>query len=431
MHPVAIYLMQFVGLGVGLWLTVWPLPRGNRMLTDAKARKLNPGEKPISVGGVTGLYLRAGSKRGTGKFILRFVSPTSGKRRDMGLGTYPEMGLADARKKALQAREFISMKLDPIEQRNAESSTETSLREIPTFEIAAYRTYEGIAAGFKNLKHSRQWISTLETYAFQHIGNKAVNALTTADFAEVLRGVWLEKQETASRVKQRCERVMTWCIANQFASTNPVSAVDALLPKQQSKSERVAHFPAVPWRDLPEVAKVILTPKTLSLSRQALLFLILTATRSGEVRGATWDEIDFENRIWTIPATRMKAGIRHRVPLNDASLGIIQARSKVVLSGTLIFSRNGNTPISDMTITKFLRDQKIPSDHPGRVATAHGFRSSFRDWASENGYSKDQAERALAHSIQNATEAAYHRTDQLEQRRSMMQDWARFVTGKQ
>jgi len=221
---------------------------------------------------------------------------------------------------------------------------------------------------------------------------------------------------------------MTWCVANQFAPTNPVSSVTALLPKQKSKHDIVVHFPAMPWRDLPDISTQIFSTAAVSVGRQALLFLILTAARSGEVRGAKWDEIDFNEKTWVIPSARMKAGRQHRVPICTQTIDLLRDRERHHLGGDLIFSTRANVELSDMTLTKVLRDHRIPSDVPGRVATAHGFRSSFRDWASENGYMRDLAERALAHTVKNATEAAYHRTDQLEQRRGMMQEWADWVT---
>ncbi len=342
----------------------------------------------------------------------------------MGLGPYPSIGLAQARKLAFNARELIDSGIDPIEHRKREQAAQVRERDIVTFEMAAQRVYDDLAPGFKNANHSAQWINTLKTYAFPSIGKRRVDQLTTADFADFLKPIWLTKPETASRVRQRCERVMTWRLAHELSTSNPVSAVDALLPKQKSKRDRVAHFPSVPWRELPEVCEKLFGTRRQSVGRQALLFLILTAARSGEVRGATWDEINFKTRIWTIPADRMKAGVQHRVPLSDQGIELLQDRLPFRHGSPWVFSNTGRAPISDMTPTKILRDNKIASDTPGRTATAHGFRSSFRDWASENGYPRGLAERALAHTIQNATEAAYHRTDLLDQRRGMMEAWA-------
>jgi integrase len=209
-----------------------------------------------------------------------------------------------------------------------------------------------------------------------------------------------------------------------------VNAATALLPKQPGKRDRVKHFPSVPWRQLPEVVEQLFSNTRQSTGRQALLFLILTGARSGEVRGAAWQEFDFANQIWTIPAQRMKAGVQHRVPLSTQAIVVLQQRLEFANPLNLAFSNSGKAPISDMTLTKILRDHDIPSDVAGRTATAHGFRSSFRDWASEHQYPRDLAERALAHTIANTTEAAYHRTDLLEQRRQMMQAWADHVVSR-
>lgn len=400
------------------------------MLTDTKARKLKPGDPQIAVGGISGLYLRPGSQQGTGKLFLRFTSPATGKRRDMGIGSYPEVGLALARRLAMEARERLALGIDPINERDEAKAAEAARQTMPTFRDAADAVYATLAPGYRNAKHSAQWITTLETYVFPVIGTRRVDTLKPADFATLLRPIWLAKSETAGRVKQRCERVMLWCIAHGHTQANPVSAVDALLPKQLSKRDRVTHQPAVPWRDLPSVVADLADPTHLNASRSALLFLILTAARSGEVRGARWEEIDHERRIWTIPAERMKAGKIHRVPLSDRALEIVAARAQTGFGGLWLFSTRGTKPLSDMALTKLLRDKNVSSDTGGRVATAHGFRSSFRDWASENGYARDLAERALAHTIPNATEAAYHRSDQLEHRVAMMQAWADYVTGQ-
>ena len=397
------------------------------MLTDAKARKVKAGSKPLAVGGATGLYLRPGKSNGAGKFSMRFVSPETKKRRDMGLGSYPAVSIATARKSAFEARELLEQGIDPIEEGKRTRGVEAQLTRIPSFEAASQLVYDDIEASFKNKKHSAQWITTLQTYAFPEIGKKPVNQLTTADFARLLKPIWLTKPETASRVRQRCERVMTWCLAREFAATNPVSAVTALLPKQKSKRDRVVNFPSVPWRDLPPIAYQLFARTDLSVGRQALLFLILTAARSGEVRGMTWSEVDLKAHTWTIPANRMKAGVQHRIPLSNQAIDVLKKRREHSAEGSWVFSGRGMVAISDMTLTKVLRDNKIESDAPGRIATAHGFRSSFRDWASEHHYARDIAERALAHTVANATEAAYHRTDLLDQRRDMMQAWANFV----
>lgn len=189
------------------------------------------------------------------------------------------------------------------------------------------------------------------------------------------------------------------------------------------------HHPAVPWRLVPDVLAKKLHPMKASTGRDALLFLILTAARFGEVRGARWDELDLDHQVWTVPATRMKAEQIHRVPPSMQAREILERRLQFKSEGPWIFSNNGLKPIGDVTLTALLRGANIGSDTDDRVATAHGFRSSFCDWASERRYSRDLAERALAHTIRSATEAAIHRTDQLEGRMPMMQDWGDYVMG--
>lgn len=220
---------------------------------------------------------------------------------------------------------------------------------------------------------------------------------------------------------------MTWCVANGYCATKAISAVNALLPKRRGLRDRVTHHPALPGRDLPGVVSDLAGARPLSASRQALLFLIPTAARSGEARGATWDKIGFKTETWTIPPARMRVGRRHRVPLPVQALKLLQVRYAAHSLEPHIFQTRDSWGMSDMTLSKPLRSRRYPSDRPDRPATAHGFRSCFRDWASENGYVRDTAEQAFAHTIVDATEAAYHRTDQPDQRRAMMQVWGDFV----
>ena len=396
-------------------------------LTDTKARNITPETRPLAAGGVSGLYLFPSATRGKGKWILRFISPATGKRRDMGLGTYPEVGIAAARKAGLEARLVIQQGTDPLEARRAEEAERRARWEMPTFEKAARKVHAEIKDGFRNAKHADQWLNTLETYIFPVLGTCLVNELKASDFAGALKPIWLSKPETASRVRQRCDTVMKWCAAQDFIVASPVGVVGKLLAKQPGKRERVTHHPAVPWRDLPSLTRHLFSDDRPSAGKSMLELLILTATRSGEVRGMQWDEIDFKSATWTIPASRMKAKQFYRVPLPPRAIEILKRQRKMVAESPLVFPSRRNTPLSDMTLTKLLRDAEVSSDTPGRLATAHGFRSAFRDWASENGYPRDLAERALAHTIRSSTEAAYHRTDLLEQRRKMMEDWERLL----
>jgi integrase len=398
-------------------------------LSDLKAKNIKPGDRNIPDGTIKGLRLEAGKTKGHGKWMLRFVSPETGKRRDMGLGTYPDASITDARKAAMAARVLIRDSKDPIEVRRANKASRQADVDAMSFEQAARKVHEDLKDGWKNPKHAAQWLTTMETYVFPQLGNYKIRDLKAQDFAESLREIWLSKPETATRVKQRCNTVMDWCVAQELIGANPVGVVSKLLPKQAGKRERVIHQPSMPWKDVPALINDVLHSGKPSLSKVMLEFLILTAARSGEVRAMTWDEVDLTEAVWKVPAERMKAKTSHRVPLSARAVEILQAQKEKFEHADLVFSTvRGKVP-SDMILTKFLRDQKVQSSEPGRTATAHGFRSSFRNWASESGYPRDYAERALAHTISNQAEAAYHTTDLLDQRRNMMEAWAQHVCG--
>jgi integrase len=395
------------------------------LLTDTKARSVKPGGTPLAHGGVTGLALHPSpTHKGQGKWVLRFVSPVTKKRRNAGLGTYPDTSVAEAAQQARLMREQIADGKDPLEAK----ANEAAKPRIPQLREAAEVLHKELAPGWKNAKHAQQWINTLTEYAFPVIGAMPLDQIQPRHIADVLRPIWLDKAETAGRVKQRLHSVMAWGWAHGYCQSNPVDVVGHLLPIQPGKTVRTQHQPAMPWSLIPAfVAKHLQLPDSLDVSRQVLAFLILTAARSGEARLMTWDEIDLHTGIWTLPAERMKAKQIHRVPLSKQALTILKHQRGQ--HDTLVFpSVRDRSPLSDMTLTAFLRRVKGVSDVKDRTATAHGFRSSFRDWCSEKGYPRDLAERALAHTMQNKVEAAYHRTDLLEQRRPLMQAWADFVT---
>lgn len=394
------------------------------LLTDVKARSIIPGTPAIAHGGVTGLtLLPSATRKGEGKWVLRYVSPVTGKRRNAGLGTYPQVGIALAGKLAREMREQIAIRQDPLVNKAGEAAKP----EMPTFQQAAEQVHTEMKPGWRNVKHAQQWINTLVDYALPKIGSMPMDQLQPRHIADVLRPIWLEKAETASRVKQRLHAVMAWGWAHGFNQANPVDVVNHLLPLQPSKTIRQEHQPAMPWPEVPKfVAAELASAGELDVTRRTLLFLILTAARSGEVRAMTWDEVDLSNGVWAVPAERMKAQQIHRVPLSEQALTLLKAQAG--RHAELVFpSIRARTVLSDMTLTALLRRLETTSDTKDRVATAHGFRSSFRDWSSEKGYARDLAERALAHTVKSQVEAAYHRTDLLEQRRPMMQAWADFV----
>lgn len=366
--------------------------------------------------GVPGLYVRV-ADTGSGYWFFRYM--LRGRRRDMGLGSTVDVSLAEARDMALAGRKLKKQGIDPIEHRNdaqtAQDRVDTAAAM--TFAKAARAVHETLAPGWKNPKHADQWINTLDAYAFPKIGETPVGAIGVAEVLEVLKPIWQDKAETARRVRQRIDQVMRWAEAHGHADKNPVSAAVELLPRQRAKVE---HHAAMPYADVPALIETLAAAEPVS-GNLALRFTILTAARSGEVRGAIWDEIDLEGRTWTIPAERMKADRKHRVPLSGAAVSLLKQARKAFGDAGLVFPAREGKPLSDMTLTAALRRRKLPY-------TVHGFRSSFRDWCSEQGVSRELAERCLAHAVKDATEAAYLRTDALEQRRPVMQKWAAFVT---
>jgi len=389
------------------------------ILTDTKARNLKPEDKQISHGGVTGLILIPTRTKGRGKWVLRYVSPITGKRRNAGLGSYPETSIAEAGKLGIAMRTQLAAGKDPLEEKKTSANTP----QIPDFKTAAHLVHTELSPGWKNKKHAQQWINTISEYAVPIIANLPLDQIQPRHIADVLRPIWITKAETASRLRQRLHAIMAWGWAHGHCNANPVDVVDHLLPQQPSKAVRLQHQPAMPWRNIPEfVVKYLRNNTEGDLIRPMLELLILTAARSGEIRGMRWKEIDLNNAVWTIPGERMKAKQPHRIPLTRKAIQIIKRQEG--MHEDLVFpTPRDKVMFSDMALTQFLRRIKAPSDTPDRIATAHGFRSSFRDWCSEHNFPRDLAERALAHTVVNKVEAAYHRTDLLEQRRPMMDKW--------
>ncbi len=357
-----------------------------------------------------GLILKLAGK-GKGSWIVRVQ--VNGKRRDIGLGTLANLPLAAAREAARALRKEMKAGVDVLAEREKEALV------IPNFRDAAKLVHDEHKAAWKNGKHQAQWINTLETYAFPTLGDKLVSEIDGPAIRDALSPIWLTKPETARRVRQRIGSVLDWACAKGFRETEaPMRSVIRGLPRQPKKQ---GHFAAMPYPDLP--AFVAWLRDRSSVGRLALEFLILNASRSGEVRGARWSEIDLKKSLWTIPAERMKAGTVHVVPLSEASLDVLgratDFRSPI---GDLVFpGQNPRRQLSDMTLLKILRDK-------GDEYTVHGFRSSFRDWAAEKtNYPGEIAEAALAHTIANKVEAAYRRTDFLDKRRPLMADWSEFV----
>lgn len=339
-----------------------------------------------------------------------------GKRREYGLGSLRDISLAEAREAAAAIRKQARTGLDPLEERRK------ARQRVPTFREAALAVHGEHKRGWKNAKHQAQWLATLETYAFPKIGDKTVDRIESGHVRDVLGPIWLDKPETARRVRQRIGTVLDYAVGKNWrAHPLAMGSVTRALPRQPRKEGR---FEAMPFAQVPGFLETL--HSRFSMGRLALEALILTAARSGEARGARWCELDLEAATWTIPAERMKAGRAHVVPLSPAALVVFKRAQALRLEGEeLVFpgTRRGKA-LSDMTLLKVLRDA-------GLEVTVHGFRSAFRDWTAERtSIPGEVAEAALAHSIRNQVEAAYRRTNYLEKRTELMERWGAFCTGE-
>lgn len=387
----------------------------------AVGRLKEPGHH--AVGGVAGLYLYV-AEGGARSWVLRVT--VGAKRRHMGLGGFPDVPLAQAKEKARAARDSISQGIDPIEQRQAALS---QLRAKPitekTFKQAAEAYIDAHEDSWKNPKHRAQWRSTLETYAYPVMGALSVREVEQEHVLLALEPIWKTKTETASRLRGRIESVLDWATVRKLRTgENPArwkGHLDKLLPAP-SKIQKVEHHRALPVSAMPAFMRNLRQRE--GLAARALEFVILCASRSGEVRGAPWSEIDLDQKVWTIPAERMKANREHRVPLSSQAVELLNQlpRIKPPAGGVdLIFPAPRGGALSDMALTALMRRMKVD-------AVPHGFRSSFRDWVGEcTHYPRDLAETALAHTLESKVEAAYRRGDALDKRRPMMEDWAIYL----
>jgi integrase len=395
------------------------MPRKARELSPLEVSRLvKPGR--WSVGGVDGLALQVTST-GARSWVLR-LSPGSGRRREMGLGGFPSVTLAQARDKARRQRALAQDGIDPIAAREASRSAVLA-------EQQAQKAFSEVAAQYiaqhekawKNAKHQAQWVATLRTYAEPVIGKLLVRDIRATHVIDVLEPIWTTKTETATRVRSRIELVLDYAAARGYREgLNPArwkGNLDAALPNA-SKVAPVRHHSAVPVKEVAAFMKRLRSQA--GTAARALEFAVLTAARSGEVRGATWSEIDLKAALWTIPAARMKSGREHRVPLSKPAMSLLLSLPGDRRPEDHMFP-GMRGPLSDMSLTAVLRRMDVQ-------ATAHGFRSTFRDWVAENtDHSREVAEMALSHAIDNKVEAAYRRGDLLEKRVALMADWASFL----
>lgn len=396
------------------------MPKIAKPLTALEVSRLKaPGL--VAVGGVPGLHLQISPSMAR-SWILRVKVGT--KRRDMGLGPYPAVTLAQAHEKARQARERIEQGQDPIlERERAQSLLRAEQTRAITFEQAARALIEAKAPEWRNAKHAAQWTATLEKYAFPAIGKMHVRDVEQAHVLQILEPLWTAKTETASRLRGRIEAVLDWArVRGHRTGENPArwrGHLDTLLAKP-TKVARVEHHAAVQLDDA-HTFYVALQQREGTAAR-ALEFTLLTAARSGEVRGATWAEIDLDKALWTVPATRMKAGREHRVPLTEQALQVLRALPRVEGSDLVFPGTKKGAKLSDMSLNAVMKRMGVD-------AVPHGLRSSFRDWAGERtNFPRDLCEMALAHTIADKSEAAYRRGDMVERRRQMMDAWAKFLS---
>ncbi|MGR3610139.1 MAG: tyrosine-type recombinase/integrase [Sulfitobacter sp.] len=406
------------------------MPRVAKEMSPIEVKRLNqPGMH--AVGGVTGLLLQISQNGQSKHWIYRIA--IGGKRRHIGLGGYPTVTLAMARELAREAYLKIRAGIDPIEERKAaQSALVAAQKRGLTFADAMEKFLAVKLAEFDNAKHRKQWRATLDKYAAPAIGNMLVADVTVQDVRRVLEPIWADKTETASRLRGRIEAVLSWAtVAGHREGDNPArwkGNLSEILPKP-SKVAKVVHQPALALDDA--AAWFTDLHQREGMGARALEFLAMTASRSGEIRGATWDEIDLDAGLWVIPAERMKMSREHRVPLTNAAKAMLTSLPRFEDSPYVFPAAKGGM-ISDMTISAVMRRQGFTDARTGRTAVPHGLRSTFRDWTAERTeYPRDMAEIALAHNVGSEVERAYRRGDMVEKRRAMMDAWGRFLRGEQ
>ena len=377
--------------------------------TRVKALK-DPGR--YSDGGGLHLYI---SKAGRKSWVLRIT--VDGRRRDIGLGGYPSVSLARAREKAADNRAAIADGRDPL--------AEKRVPVIPTFKEAAFSFHREHKPQWSNPKHAANWIQSLERHAFPKLGNIPLDRIDRSHVVGVLKPIWSDIPEAARRVRQRTRKVFEWAISSGLMEANPAGdVINAALPRMPKVRN---HFRALAYQDVGSALDKVEASQGSLAAKLCLRFLVLTAARSGEARGATWDEIELEDQVWRIPSQWMKADKEHRVPLCRQALELLQEVHSLRDESGLVFPspQKRGAQLSDMTLLKLLRSIGV-----GNRPTVHGFRSSFKEWALEQtNLPWAVSEAALAHTLGNSTEQAYARSDLFERRRVLMQSWADYVIG--
>ena len=360
--------------------------------------------------GSCGLYLRVWTMTNgrTGRAWAQRLR-IRGQLTNLGLGSYPTVSLALARGKAIKNAQQVEQGIDP----------RMPVATMPTFAEAVDAVIAARSEGWKNLKTAKRWRAVLETYAMPTMGRRLINEIASGDVMHVLGPVWIAKPETGRQVREHLSVVFEWAIGQEHRPDNPAGkAIIKSLPKQ---TKRVEHFKALPFSDLGRAIRQVRETDAWLGTKLAFEFLALTASRSGEARLATWSEFDLDSLVWTIPASRMKTGLEHRIPLTPAAVNVLGEARELADPSGLVFPTVHGKAMSDSTLSKLLRENGIET-------TPHGTRSAFRDWAAEcSDVPREIAEFALAHVEGSAAELAYRRTDYFERRRKLMQDWADFL----
>ena len=391
------------------------MPVKEKLLTDMAIRHAGHGTHNDG----NGLTLRVG-KGGSRSWVLRYTF--NGKPANVGLGSYPAVGVKEARAKAAQRRAEIKEGYRPTGSKERAEDARRIVQETlahATFREVAERVIELRRPTWSSERHATQWRESLANHVFPVIGDMPIGDVTSGDILRVLTPIWHEIPETATRVKQRVEVILDYAIASNMRQDNPVSAVAKALPRRPRLKR---HHPAVDNGEVPAVLYRVRRSTADKSTRLAFEFMVLTAARAGEVRLMTWDEV--WGGTWTVPASRMKMRREHRVPLSDRAVAILNDARTLRTEGNVVFpNRRTGRPLSDMAFTRLLERLEVP-------AVPHGFRSSFKDWTlAETSYPWAVSEAALAHNLGNSLESAYARTDLFERRRDLMQDWATFVGG--
>jgi integrase len=429
-----------------MWVLMWgkpPMPKKAKELSALSVAKIKENGRH-AVGGVDGLHLRIVD--GSRAWVLRVAvgnkiddqGNVKIHRRDIGLGSFPEVSLSEAREKARELKKKIRDGIDPLQEKQERLNALKIQKHLAkTFRECAEVVIAKKTLELKNQKHIGQWSSTLETYIYPTLGDLIVGTITKVDIAAVLEPIWIEKNETAKRIRGRIETIFDYAKAmGYFEGDNPAEWKGNLEPILGNLKQESRPHPSLPYEQVSEFIQYLRQKK--GISPKALEFAILTACRSGEIFGAKWQEIDFKNKVWIIPKERMKAEKEHRVPLSQQAINLLESIQPYTQSHDFIFPapRSGEM-LSDMSLTTLIRrlhEQKFKENGIGyidpkqnRVITTHGFRSTFRDWsADKTDYPREVCEHVLAHKLPDEVEAAYLRGAYLEKRKGLMADWAEY-----